>query len=93
MMDVRFRARARADLRAIHSWIAKDSPETAARVVDRILRSVERLAQFPQMGRKGKVEGTREWPIPRLPYIVVYEIEEALNRLTVLAIFHSAQDR
>jgi toxin ParE1/3/4 len=93
MMDVRFRARASADLQAIRGWIAKDSPATAARVVDRILSGVERLAQFPQMGRKGKVEGTRHWPIPRLPYIVVYEIDEALNRLTVLAIFHSAQDR
>ena len=45
------------------------------------------------MGREGRAPGTREWPVPRLPYIVVYEVYEARDEVVVTAIFHGAQNR
>lgn len=45
------------------------------------------------MGRIGRVEGTREWVVPRLPYIVVYMLREERDELVVIAVFHGAQDR
>lgn len=44
-------ARARADLKAIHDYIAKDSPQNAKNVVREMLRKAEGLAELPHLGR------------------------------------------
>jgi toxin ParE1/3/4 len=49
-----------ADREAIFSYIEADSPQAAVSVDDRIEVEVERLIRFPESGRIGRVEGTRE---------------------------------
>jgi toxin ParE1/3/4 len=44
--------RARADLKAIHDYIAKDSRENAKRVAHEIRRKGEALVEPPRVGRK-----------------------------------------
>lgn len=72
-MRVVFDAKAVEDLEGIHDWIAKDNPPVARAIVERVHTRGERLGMFPEMARAGRVEGTREWVVPRLPYIVVYK--------------------
>jgi addiction module RelE/StbE family toxin len=91
-MKLIFDDRALGDLEGIYHWIAQDSPRSAKAVIDRIFASTELLASFPHMGRSGRDEGTREWVVPRLPYIVVYEVHEASDEVIVIAVFHGAQD-
>jgi hypothetical protein len=31
--------------------------------------------------------------VPRLPYIVVYEVDASTDQLIVIAVFHGTQDR
>jgi addiction module RelE/StbE family toxin len=81
------------DLEDIFHWIARDNPRAAHAVVVRLFESVEYLASFPQMGHRGRDEGTFEWVVPRLPYIVVYEIDRKAEQVIVVAVFHGAQDR
>ena len=45
------------------------------------------------MGLRGKAPGTRELVVHGLPYVIVYRVDEELDELTVVAIFHGAQDR
>ena len=45
------------------------------------------------MGRRGRAHDTHEWVVRGLPYIVVYRINDEVDELRVLAIFHGAQDR
>jgi addiction module RelE/StbE family toxin len=91
-MKLIFDDRAISDLENIHHWIAQENPKAARAVVDRIVASVELLASFPHMGRPGRDEGTREWVVPRLPYIVIYEVSEKHDDVIVIAVFHGAQD-
>jgi toxin ParE1/3/4 len=49
-------------------YIARDDPQAAARVVERIVTSVERLAAHPALGRPGRVPGTRELVVAGTPY-------------------------
>ncbi len=82
-----------ADLEGIYNWIAKDNPAAAKAVVERLFESVEHLATFPNMGHAGRDGGTLEWAVPRLPYIVVYEVRTEQNEIIVAAVVHGARDR
>jgi toxin ParE1/3/4 len=57
------------------------------------LTEADRLGEFPQLGRVGSVPGTYEWTVPRLPYIIVHEVNEESEEIVVLGVFHGAQDR
>jgi toxin ParE1/3/4 len=92
-MNLVFDDRAVADLEAIYHWIAQDSPAAAKSVVERLFGSIELLIPFPFIGRIGHVPGTFEWVVPRLPYIVVYEVDRMGERVIITAVFHGAQDR
>ena len=93
-MKVVIRASAYDDLTKIVQWIAQDSPVNARSVATRILAAIEdRIALFPKMGRTGRVEGTREWVVAGLPYVIVYLADDAHDAVVVLGIFHGAQNR
>ena len=49
---VRWSWRARADLKAIHDYIAKDAPLNAKSVVQTILHKADSMAELPYLGRK-----------------------------------------
>jgi toxin ParE1/3/4 len=92
-MRVVLRASALSDLDSIHNWIAKDSPPAAANMVSRIRDRISLLEidGLAHMGRPGIVAGTRE--LIEYPYIIVYEVDDARGEITVLGVFHGAQDR
>ncbi|MEI9929735.1 MAG: type II toxin-antitoxin system RelE/ParE family toxin [Rhizomicrobium sp.] len=91
-MKAVLRKSAYADLKRIHDWIASDSPPNAQSVIGRILDAIEyKIPAFPFIGRKGTVEGTREWIVRGLPYIIVYRV--STDAIEVLAIYHGAQSR
>jgi toxin ParE1/3/4 len=88
-----FDERAIADLENIFNWIAKGNPAVAKAVVERVSESVGLLTNFPDMGRVGRDPSTREWVIPRLPYVAVYEVDGLRDQIIITAVFHGAQDR
>jgi toxin ParE1/3/4 len=93
-VKLKIRASARSDLDHIFDWISKDSPVNAALVIGRILDAMENtIAHSPFIGRKGKADGTREWPVQNSPYIVVYEVSRTEEKVTVVAVMHGAQNR
>jgi toxin ParE1/3/4 len=64
-------------------------PGAAARVLATIRAAVERLAIHPNLGRAGRVEGTRELIIPGAPYIVAYRVVG--NQIRILSIIHASR--
>ena len=79
-----------ADLVALRAYIEEDNPAAAQRIALHILRNVEsRLSNRPQMGRPGRVPGTRELVIPRTPFIVPYRLVG--NTIEILRVFHGAR--
>jgi addiction module RelE/StbE family toxin len=75
----------------IHSrdYIAAESPTSAGHVVDRIEKSSQVLGQHPEMGRQGRVGGTRELIISGTPFILAYRIKE--NKIEILSVIHSSR--
>jgi len=76
-------------LEDIADYIAADNPRAAYRVTETIRTSVERLAEFPNIGREGRVEGTRELVITGVPYIVPYRVRE--SAVEILTVFHTSR--
>lgn len=76
-------------LEQIDEYVAEHNSAAAARTVERILEVVGRLADFPAIGRPGRVEGTRELIVSGTPYIVPYRVSD--DAVQVITIMHSAQ--
>ena len=89
-MQVRWSPEAVGDLEYIGRRIERDKPNAAREVTLRIYRGVTDLSAFPERGRTGRIDGTRELVFSGLPYIVVYRI--AAGHLEILRIYHAAQD-
>jgi toxin ParE1/3/4 len=88
-MRVRWTTDAADDLERICAYIAEDRPESARRVAQSVIERIATLEMFPNLGRVGRVRGTREIAFPPLPFVVVYEIRE--EQTVVLRILHGAQ--
>jgi len=92
-MKLVFDDQALADIENIFSWISQDSPSAAKTVIDRLFSSIELLISFPLIGHTGRDPGTLEWVVPRLPYVVVYEVDQSAELVMITAVFHGAQAR
>ena len=88
-MRIVWSRRAVRDLVTLRDTIAAESPRSAAQVAERILESVELLAGHPEMGRPGRVLGTRELVVPGTPYLIPYRVRE--RSLELIAMFHGRQ--
>ncbi|WP_109513964.1 type II toxin-antitoxin system RelE/ParE family toxin [Pseudomonas ovata] len=69
------------------AWIARHNRQVAMNFVKAVQQSAGQLALFPEMGRQGRVAGTREWTIPDYPYLMPYRVHE--GRLQILRLFHT----
>jgi toxin ParE1/3/4 len=88
-VNLRWSAAANRDRVAIFDFIELDDRQAAARIDNRILEVAIRLAEFPELGRTGRVEGTREFAVPNTPYLVVYRFEHF--GVLILRLRHGAQ--
>jgi toxin ParE1/3/4 len=88
-MKVVWSRRAIRHLVHLREFIEKDSEQNAALAVARILKAVDLLRSHPDMGRSGRVLGTRELLVPETPFIIPYRVRH--ERLELIAIFHGRQ--
>jgi addiction module RelE/StbE family toxin len=88
-MHVRWSPESAEDLSQIVAYIRLDNSSAAQRVAQTIYAGASRLRKFPYRGRMGRVEGTRELPLPPLPFVIVYRVlPEAVE---ISNIIHGAQ--
>ena len=76
------------DLIKIGLVIAKDSPVSAAKMVDLIESKVTPLAKHPDIGRVGRKRGTREL-VAHESYAVIYRV--VATKVEILRVKHTAQ--
>ena len=86
-MTARWSPTALRDLESLHSYIAEDNTNAAATPVEAVVAGIEALTWHPEMGRKGRIAGTRELVIT--PYVIVYRARKTM--IDILAIIHGAR--
>ena len=65
------------DIREAHDFILERNERAAERITTAIYEAGERLSQFPNRGRRGRLSGTRELVVHGTPYILVYYVLES----------------
>ncbi len=81
------------DLRRVVEYIARDKPQAARQYGEKLVGRTLRLAQFPRLGRvvpEHGVEHVRELIVS--PCRVVYCVHDSRQVVTVLMVWHSAQE-
>jgi len=78
------------DLIALGAYIADDDNAAAQRIALRIIDTVEKLlSENADIGRPGRVPGTRELVIARTPFTVPYRLQGEV--LQILRVLHGAR--
>lgn len=90
-VEIVWSALARARLREIRDYVARDKPQAAERLAMRIVAMVEALRNHPYLGRAGAEPGIRELVIGNTPYIILYRVQG--ERVVISTIWHGAQRR
>ena len=86
-MRVIWSPEAAEDISALHAFIARENPPAGQRIGLAIAKHIyEILAPHPEIGRVGRVPGTRELVVLRTPFIVAYRVDG--DRLLVLRVYH-----
>lgn len=88
-MKLRYTPRARLDLAEIHDYIAQENPQAARRVIHIIRKAAEALLQNPQVGRSGRIVGTRELTVGRFPFMLAYRVDAV--EVQILSVIHTAR--
>jgi len=90
-MKVHWTDTAEGHLDAIYAHIALDSPAYAKRMVDRLTRRSQQIADFPLSGRRVPEYDTNQIrEVIEGPYRIIYHIKP--EQIDVVAVIHGAMD-
>ena len=64
------------DLVHIREYIARENPDSAREIALKIVDATDRIIQFPEVGRAGRVNGTRELVVSGTQYLVLYRLKK-----------------
>ena len=90
MLKVEWTHPALADLIEAQIYISQENPQAAQSVAQKVWDASQKLADNPEIGRSGHIDGTREWVIPQTPYLIVYRIKD--NRIEILRVWHARRN-
>jgi toxin ParE1/3/4 len=76
-------------LEAAFNFVSQENVPAAVKQQNMIERAIEQLADFPEMGRPGRVHDTRELVIQNTPYIAAYRLQGSI--VEILALLHGAR--
>jgi plasmid stabilization system protein ParE len=81
------------DIKKQVAFIAQDNPAAARRVADSIRDAGNALGEMAT-GRPGRVTGSYEKSVARLPYIIAYQLRPIAGResVVILRVIHAARD-
>src|SRR5437868_4638729 len=93
---VRLTSEALSNLEEIHTYIAKDSPQNAAAMLERILDAIDSLEIFPHRTVVERQSPSLRFPVrslPVKPYVIYFRVIEEAKIVVIRHIRHGARRR
>jgi len=87
---------AAANLRELHEYISRNSPQNAARMVGRILDAIATLEEFPHRNVVEHRSEKLKHPVRSIavrPYLVFFRVLEDQKVVRILTVRHAARRR
>ncbi|MGA8270125.1 MAG: type II toxin-antitoxin system RelE/ParE family toxin [Candidatus Sulfotelmatobacter sp.] len=89
-MNIVWTRRAARHLQAAYEYWARESSATAAdKMLERVFSGVELLENQPEMGRPGRVPGTRELVLVPTPFLIAYRVRR--DSVEIVAFLHGTR--
>ena len=88
-MKIIWSPQAKDDLFSLFNYVAADNPNAARKLKDIIIFKIEILSKTPNIGRPGRVPGTKELIIENTPYVIPYRCID--DHLEIIRVYHSAR--
>ena len=79
---------AKKNLNDIQNYISPENSYAAVEVIENIIQTIELLKVQPEMGRSGRIFGTRELILSSIPYIIPYRVKG--KDIQILRVMHSS---
>jgi len=89
---VRWSPEAISDRKAAIAYLRPRNRHAAKRLLSTFISAARSLERFPDRGRQGDAPDTRELVVVPT-YIMIYKVDHAADTVTILRIWHAAQDR
>ena len=90
-MRIRWTPAASEDLQRISDYLEQHHPHYREATMRKLYQTIRSLKHTPYLGRRGRVEGTRELLFPPMLYIAVYCVRD--QTVEVWRIYHTARNR
>lgn len=90
-MQIKWLNKALQNLNDEAEYIAQDDPSAAKQVVQRVVNTINLLADTPNLGHSGRIHGTRELIVTGTRYIVPYRVNPHLQCVEILRVFHTSR--
>lgn len=68
-------------------YIEAENPTAAQRIAESVFDVIQMLATHPYAGRVRRNKITRQFAVPRSPFIIAYEVDQPEDILWVLAVY------
>lgn len=91
MRRIRWAPAAADDLEEIRNYLREHHPSLAQPTIRKLYDVARSLKRFPNRGRIGHKEGTRELIVAPTPYIIVYGVEPGM--VHIFRVLHASRER
>jgi toxin ParE1/3/4 len=88
---IRWAPAAADDLQSIRDYLREHHPSLTQSTVQKLYDSARSLRKFPNRGRMGQMENTRELVTLPVPYIIVYRVDS--DFVHIFRVLHGSEDR
>lgn len=89
VLPVRLSSRFRVEFKHQIAWIAERNLKAAQAAESRVRVALRRLGRFPELGRPGRVDGTRELSVVRTRFVIAYRVRESVVEVAAWCMTHN----
>jgi len=81
------------DVQAIRDFIANDAPYYASQFIDRLMSSVDKLEEFPEIGRRvPEVDDNNIRELIFHSYRIIYQVNIEEELVLIVTVVHGSRD-
>ena len=91
-MRLAWTPQALADLDRVLTYIAERNPRAATSIAQRIEATVATIPLMPLAGRYDRETGVFCRVVPRLPLLIIYNLNHEDDVAEIIAVFHTSRD-